>query len=92
MALINRDTILSTPDKKVSALLRQLPWFHNLIILGQSKHPEAREFSLKMAIQERWSARDLERQFKAALCELYEFYALNAPQHSVPPQSISDGG
>ncbi len=89
MALTNRDTILSTPHKKVSALLRQLPWFHNLIILGQSKHPEEREFYLKMAIQECWSARDLERQFK---CELYEFYALNAPQHSVPAQSISDGG
>ncbi len=56
-------------DEKVSALLRQLPWTHNLIILGQSKHPEAREFSLKMAIQERWSSRDLERQFKAALFE-----------------------
>ena len=76
-------------DKKVSALLRQLPWTHNLIILGQFEHTEEREFSLKMAIQGRWSARDLERQFK---CELYEFYALNAPQHSVPAQSISDGG
>lgn len=92
MTLTNRDPILSTPDEKVSALLRQLPWTHNLIILGQSKHPEAREFYLKMAIQERWSARDLERQFKATLCELYEFYALNAPRHSVPAQSIGDGG
>jgi hypothetical protein len=92
MALTNRDPILSTPDEKVSALLRQLPWTHNLIILGQFKHPEGPEFSLKMAIQERWSARDLERQFNAALCELYEFYALNAPRHSVPAQSISNGG
>ena len=36
-------------DEKVSALLRQLPWTHNLIILGQSKRPEEREFYLKIA-------------------------------------------
>jgi predicted nuclease of restriction endonuclease-like (RecB) superfamily len=56
-------------DETVSALLRQLPWTHNLIILGQSRHPEERAFYLKMAIQERWSSRELERQFKAALFE-----------------------
>jgi predicted nuclease of restriction endonuclease-like (RecB) superfamily len=56
-------------NEKVSALLRQLPWTHNLIILGQSKRPEEREFYLKMAIQERWSSRELERQFKTALFE-----------------------
>jgi predicted nuclease of restriction endonuclease-like (RecB) superfamily len=53
----------------VSALLRQLPWTHNLIILSQAKRPEEREFYLKMAIQERWSSRELERQFKTALFE-----------------------
>jgi len=56
-------------DEKVSALLRQLPWTHNLIILGQSKRPEEREFYLRMAAQEKWSSRDLERQFKTALFE-----------------------
>ena len=56
-------------DKKVSALLTQLPWTHNLIILSQSKRPEEREFYLKMAIQEKWSSRELERQFKTALFE-----------------------
>ena len=56
-------------DEKVSALLTQLPWTHNLIILGQSKRPEERAFYLKMAIQERWSSRELERQFQAALFE-----------------------
>ena len=30
----------------VSALLRQLPWTHHLIILGQSKRPEEREVYL----------------------------------------------
>jgi predicted nuclease of restriction endonuclease-like (RecB) superfamily len=53
----------------VSALLRQLPWTHHLIILGQSKRAEEREFYLRTAIQERWSSRQLERQIKAALFE-----------------------
>jgi predicted nuclease of restriction endonuclease-like (RecB) superfamily len=53
----------------VSALLRQLPWTHHLIILGQSKRPEEREFYVRMAAKERWSSRQLERQFNAALFE-----------------------
>jgi len=56
-------------DEKVSALLTQLPWTHNLLILTQSKRPEEREFYLRMAVQEKWSTRELERQFKAALFE-----------------------
>lgn len=56
-------------DPKVSALLTQLPWTHNLIILSQSKRPEERMFYLKMAIQEKWSSRELEHQFKTALFE-----------------------
>lgn len=58
------------PDAEfVSAVLRQLPWTHHLIILGQSKRPEEREFYLKLAVQEKWSSRQLERQFKTALFE-----------------------
>ena len=56
-------------DQIVSALLRQLPWTHNLIILSRSKHPEEREFYLRMAVQEKWSSRELERQFTTALFE-----------------------
>ena len=56
-------------EEKVAALPRQLSWTHNLIILGQSKRPEEREFYLRMAIKEKWSSRELERQFKAALFE-----------------------
>ena len=53
----------------VSALLTQLSWTHHLIILGQSKRPEEREFYVRMAAKERWSSRQLERQFSAALFE-----------------------
>lgn len=56
-------------DAIVSPLVRQLPWTHNMIVLSQSKHPEEREFYLRMAVQEKWSKRELERQLKAALFE-----------------------
>lgn len=46
-----------------------MPWTHNLIVLSQSKHPEEREFYLRLAIREQWSKRELERQFKGALFE-----------------------
>ena len=39
------------------------------MILGQSKRPEEREFYLRLAIRERWSNRELERQLKGALFE-----------------------
>ena len=53
----------------VTPLVTQLPWTHNLIILSQSKRPEEREFYLRMAVREKWSKRELERQFKTALFE-----------------------
>lgn len=53
----------------VSPLVTQLPWTHHLIILSQSKRAEEREFYLRLASQEKWSKRQLERQFKAALFE-----------------------
>lgn len=56
-------------DEKVSPLVRQLPWTHNLIILNQSKSLEEREFYLRLAIREKWSKRALERQIKSALFE-----------------------
>lgn len=55
--------------EKVSALLRQIPWTHHLIILGQGKRPEEREFYLQLVAQQKWSSRQLERQFKLALFE-----------------------
>ncbi len=66
-------------DQKVSPLVTQLPWTHNLLILSQSKRAEEREFYLRMAIRERWSKRELERQFSAAL---FERAVLNPPKVS----------
>ena len=72
-------------DKKVSPLVRQLPWTHNLIIMGQSKRPEEREFYLRMAIRERWGKRELERQIKAAL---FERAVLHPPKVSPPVRQL----
>lgn len=66
-------------DAIVAPLVRQLPWSHHLIILGQSKRREEREFYIRQAIQERWSKRELERQFEAAL---FERTVLNPPKVS----------
>ncbi len=56
-------------DVIVSPLVSQLPWTHNLIIIGQCKIEEERLFYLQLAVKERWSKRELERQLKGALFE-----------------------
>lgn len=56
-------------DASAVVLTRQLPWTHNLIILSQGKRSEERAFYLRLAAQEKWSSRELERQFKTALFE-----------------------
>ena len=61
-------------EGKVVPPVRQLPWTHNLIIMGQSKRPEEREFYLRLAAKENWSKRELERQVKAALFERTVLY------------------
>lgn len=51
--------------KKVSPLVRQLPWTHHLIILTEAKPDDTREFYILAAIKERWSKRELERQIRS---------------------------
>jgi predicted nuclease of restriction endonuclease-like (RecB) superfamily len=57
------------PAEFVPPLVAQIPWSHHMIILGQSKSGEERDFYLRLVSQERWSKRELERQFKLALFE-----------------------
>jgi DUF1016 N-terminal domain len=56
-------------QEKVSALLTQLPWTHNLLILGKCKREVEREFYLRLACGQKWSSRELERQINSALFE-----------------------
>jgi len=51
------ETYADAPN--LASLLRDLPWTHNLLILGQSKRPEEREFYLGLAVQSKLSTREL---------------------------------
>jgi predicted nuclease of restriction endonuclease-like (RecB) superfamily len=53
----------------LSPLVRELPWTHNLLIMGRCKRDEEREFYLRLCLHERWGKRDLERQLAGALFE-----------------------
>ena len=56
-------------EEKVSPLVRQLPWTHHLLILGQVKGAEGRHFYRLSAIRGHWTKRELERQMQPALSE-----------------------
>ena len=66
-------------DTKLSTLLRELSWSHNLLIISRCKRPEEREFYLRLASHNRWSFRQLERQMDACL---FERAVLNPPKIS----------
>ena len=54
---------------KLAALLRELTWTHNMMIMGRSKRDEEREFYVRLSVQQKWTSRELERQLKGALFE-----------------------
>src|SRR5262249_8026006 len=54
---------------KLAPLVRELPWTHNLLIMGRSKREEEREFYLRVCIRERWGKGELQRQLDGALFE-----------------------
>jgi len=51
---------------KLSTLLREISWTHNLIILSRLKSIEEKEFYLKLCLKEKYSKRELERQISAS--------------------------
>ncbi len=54
---------------KLSPLLREISWSHNLAIFSRCKTVEEKEFYLKQAKQENYSFRELERQISSSLFE-----------------------
>ena len=58
-------------NEKVSALLTQLSWTNHLLIMSGSKSDEEREFYLRLAVKERYSSRQLERQMVSGYYERY---------------------
>lgn len=53
-------------DEKLSPLVRELPWTHNVIIFSRCKSPEERAFYLRLAAQDKLGKRELERQIDAS--------------------------
>ena len=58
-------------DAIVSPLVTQLSWTNHLIILSGAKSAEERRFYIELAIRERYSKRELERQIDSAYYERY---------------------
>ena len=54
---------------KLSTLLREISWSHNLAIFSRCKTTEERAFYLKLSKQENFSFRELDRQISASLFE-----------------------
>jgi len=56
-------------NEKLSALLREISWTNNLIIMSRAKSDEEREFYLLLCAKNNYSSRELERQFNSSLFE-----------------------
>jgi len=73
---------------KLAALLRELTWTHNMMILGKCKREEEREFYLRLACSQKWSSRELERQINSAL---FERVVLSPAKLSAPLRELHPG-
>jgi len=56
-------------NEKLAPLVREISWTNNLIIMSRAKTVEAREFYLTLAVKNRYSKRELERQIDSMLFE-----------------------
>ena len=66
---------------KLSPLVRELSWTHNLLIMSRCKGEEEREFYLRLCHREKWGKRELQRQLSGAL---FERTVLAPPKLSTP--------
>ncbi len=56
-------------NEKLSALLKEISWTNNLMIMSRAKTDEAKEFYLTLAKKNNYSSRELERQIDSMLYE-----------------------
>ena len=56
-------------NEKLSPLVREISWSNNLLVLAKSNKPEELEFYLNLAVKEKYSKRELERQIDSGLFE-----------------------
>lgn len=55
--------------EKVTPLLTQIPWSHHLLIFSKTKSIEEKEFYIRLAMKEKYSKRELERQLNSSVFE-----------------------
>ncbi|GHV47450.1 hypothetical protein FACS189499_04990 [Clostridia bacterium] len=70
-------------DEKVSPLVTQLNWSNHIKLLSACKSQEERLFYMSLAIKERYSKRELERQIDSGYFERY-MLSETAPQVKLP--------
>lgn len=58
-------------NKRVAPLLTKLTWTNHLLIMSSSKSDAEREFYIILAVKERYSKRELERQIDSAYFERF---------------------
>jgi predicted nuclease of restriction endonuclease-like (RecB) superfamily len=77
-------------NKKLSSMVRELSWTNNLIILSKSTSEQEREFYIRLAINERYSSRELERQIDSAVFEriLLSEGKVSAVLREIHPKSV----
>ncbi|MBN1927699.1 MAG: DUF1016 family protein [Prolixibacteraceae bacterium] len=77
-------------NKKLSSMVRELSWTNNLIILSKSTSEQEREFYIQLAINERYSSRELERQIDSAVFEriMLSEGKVSAVLREIHPKSI----
>ena len=73
---------------ELATLLRELPWSAHLHLLAKIKHPEEREFYLRMSCQQRWPVREVARQIDSAL---FERAVLHPPKLSTALRELHPG-
>lgn len=56
-------------NEKLSALVRELPWSHNLAIFSRCKNEDEFEYYLRLSIREKYSFRELDRQISTSSFE-----------------------
>ena len=75
---------------KLSSLLRELSWTNNLMIISKATSEKEREFYIQLAIRERYSSRELERQIDSGVFErmILSDQKVSASLREIHPKSI----
>lgn len=67
-------------------LMLSVSWSHHRLVMGASGRPDERFFYLSMAVRERWSVRELERQIESDLFTRYVSVKRD-PEKCLPAQA-----